>query len=129
MIGTFFLSFLNIGSHIVVSLDMNLLIYCNRPINPRICFSVLGGGIDMIALILVGSISIPLELMTYPKRLPEVTPKAHLDGFNLILYFLSLSKNFLKATLWPGRSFDFTIMSSTYNSTSLCIMSWSKAVA
>src|SRR6187397_3156988 len=98
MIGTFFLSFLNIGSHIVVNLDMNLLMYCNRPINPRICFSVLGGGIDMIALIMVRSISISLELMTYPKSFPKVNPKAHLDGFNLMLYFLSLSKNFLKAT-------------------------------
>src|SRR6187397_821112 len=113
MIGTCFLSFLNIGSHIVVSLDMNLLMYCNRPMNPRICFSVLGGGMDMIALILVGSISIPLELMTYPKSFPEVTPKAHLEGFNLMLYFLNLSMNFFKAIGCPWRSFDFTIMSST----------------
>ena len=72
--------------------------------NPLICFSVLGGGMDMMALIMVGSISIPRELITYPKSLPEVTPKAHLAGFSLMLYLRSLSKNFFYAIICPRRS-------------------------
>src|SRR6185437_2707510 len=85
--GTFFLSFLNIGSHIAVSFDMNLLMYCNLPMKPRISFSFLGGGMAMIAFTFEGSISIPRELITYPSNLPNVTPNAHFAGFSLMLYF------------------------------------------
>ena len=77
--------------------------------NPQICFSVFGDGMDMMALILVGSISIPRELITYPKSLPEVTPNAHLAGFSFILYFRSLSKNFLEAIMCPRQSLDLTM--------------------
>ena len=49
--------------------------------------------------------------------------------FNLSLYSLIISKNFLKLMICPSLSLDFTIMSSTYTSTSLCITSCNKAVA
>ena len=62
---------------------------------------------DMMALTLLWSISIPRELITYPKSLPEVTPKAHLAGFSLMLYLWSLSKNFLKGIMCPRVIFGF----------------------
>ena len=49
-----------------------------------------------MALILDGSTSIPLSLTRKPSNFPTVTPKAHFYGFNLSLYFLIISKNFLK---------------------------------
>ena len=49
-----------------------------------------------MALILDGSTSIPLSLTRKPSNFPVVTPKVHFYGFNLNLYSLILSKNFLK---------------------------------
>ena len=121
--GSFFLRSLKMGSQVEVSLAMNRLMYCNRPKNPLISFSLLGWGISTMALILDGSTSIPLSLTKKPNNFLVVTPKVHFYGFNLSLYFLILSKNFLKLTMWPFLSLDFTIMSSTYTLTSLCIIS------
>ena len=121
--GSFFLRSLKIGSQVEVSLAMNQLMHCNRPKNPFISFLLLGGGISNMALILDGSTSIPLSLTKKPNNFLAVTPKVHFYGFNLSLYSLILSKNFLKLTMWPFLSMDFTIMSSTYTSTSLCIIS------
>ena len=49
-----------------------------------------------MALILDGSTSTPLSLTKRPSDFPIVTPKVHSRGFNLNLYSLILSKNFLK---------------------------------
>ena len=73
------------GSQVEVSLVMNRLIYCSRPRNPLISLSFLGG-----------STSIPLSLTRKPSNFPAVAPKVHFWGFNLNLYYLILSKNFLK---------------------------------
>ena len=127
--GSFFLKSLKMGSQVEVSLAMNRLMYCNRPKKPLISFSPLGGGISNMALILDGSTSIPLLLTKNPNNFLAVTPKVHFCGFNLNLYSLILSKNFLKFMVWFSLSLDFTIISSIYTSNSLCIISCSKVVA
>ena len=126
--GSFFLRSLKMGSQVEVSLVMNRLMYCSRPKKPLISFLLLGGDISNIALILDGLTSIPLSLTKNPNNFPVVTPKVHFYGFNLNLYSLIHSKNFLKFVVWFSLSLDFTIISSTYTSTLLCIMSCSKAV-
>ena len=57
--GSFFLRSLKMGSQVKVSLAMNRLMYCNQPKKPLISFSLLGGGISNMALILMGQL-IPL---------------------------------------------------------------------
>ena len=82
-----------------------------------------------MALIFDGSNSIPLSLTKKPNNFPTVIPKVHFYGFNLNLYSLILSKNFLKLAMWPSLSLNYTIMLSTSIFTSLCIMSCNKVVA
>ena len=95
--GSFFLRSLKMGSQVEVSMAMNRLMYCNRLKKLLISFSLLGGGIsNMTLIILDGSISIPLSLTRKPSNFPVVTPKVHFCGFNLNLYSLILSKNSLK---------------------------------
>ena len=106
--GSFFLKSLKMGSQVEVSLAMNQLMYCNRPKEPLISFSLLGGGISNMALILDGSTFIPLSLTRKPSNFPMITPKVHFCGFNLNLYYLILSKNFLKFMVWLPLSLDFT---------------------
>ena len=84
------------GSQVEVSLTMNWLMYCNRPKNPFISFSLLGGDISNMALIFDESTFITLSLTKKPNIFPAVTPKVHFYGFNISLYSLILSKNFLK---------------------------------
>ena len=93
-VGSFFLRSLKMGSQVEVSLAMNQLIYCSQLMNPLISFSLLGGGISNMALILDGYTSIPLSLTRKPSNFLAVTP--NFQGFNLNLYSLILSKNFLK---------------------------------
>ena len=126
--GSFFLKSLKMGSQVEVSLAMNRLMYCNQPKKPLISFSLLGGGISNVALILDGPTSIPLSLTRKPSNFPAVTLKVHFCGFNLNLYSLILLKNFLKFIVWLSLSMDFIIISSTYPSTALCIISCNKAV-
>ena len=127
--GLFFLRSLKMSQQVEVSLAMNRLMYCNRPKKPLISFSLLGGGISNMALILYGSTSIPLSPTKKPSNFLSVTPKVHFCGFNLSLYSLILSKYFLKFMVWLPLSSDFTIISLTFTLTSLCIISCSKAVA
>ena len=87
------------SSQVEVSLTMHRLMYCNWPKNTFISFLLLNGGISNMALIFDGSTSIPLSLTKKPNNFPAVTPKVHFYGFNLILYSLILSKNFLKLTM------------------------------
>ena len=126
--GSFFLRSLKMGSQVEMSLAINWLMYYNHHKNPFISFSLLGEGISNKTLIFNGSTSIPLSLTKKPNNFPVITPKIHLCGFNLILYSLILLKNSLKLAIWPSLSLDFTIMSSIYTSTSLCIMSCNKVV-
>ena len=127
--GSFFLKSLKMGSKVEVSLAVNQLMYCSRPKKPLISFSLLGEGISNMALILDGSTSIPLSPTKNPNNFLVVTIKVHFYGFNLNLYYLILLKNFLKFVVWFSLSLDFTIISLTYTSTSLCIISCSKAIA
>ena len=48
--------------------------------NPLISFSLLGGGISNMALILDESTSIPLSLIRKPSNFPAVTPNVHFVG-------------------------------------------------
>ena len=98
--GSFFLRSLKMGSQVEVSSTMNWLMYCNWLKKPVISFSLLGGGISNMALILDGSTSILLSLTRKPSDFPVVTSKVHFCGFNLSLYSLILSKNF--SSLWCG---------------------------
>ena len=129
MCGSFFLKSLKMGSQVKVSLEMNRLMYCSRPKKPLISFSLLGGDIFNMVLILDGSTSIPLLLTRNHNNFPVVTLKVHFCGFNLSLYSSILSKNFLKFMVWLPLSSNFTIILSTNTSTSLCIISCSKAIA
>ena len=45
-----------------------------------------GDGMSSTAFILSGFASIPRLLTIKPKNFPTETPKAHLDGFNFMLY-------------------------------------------
>ena len=114
------------GSQVEASLAMNQPMYCNRPKNPLISFSLLGGGISNMVLFFDGSTPIRLSLTKKPNNVPMVNPKVHFCGFNLSLYSLILSKNFLKLIMWPSLSLGFIIISSIYTSTSLCIISCNK---
>ena len=127
--GSFFLRSLKKGSQVEVSLAMNQLMYCSQPKKLLISFSLLGGGISSMDLILDESTSIPLSLTRKLSNFPEVTPKVHFCKFNLNIYSLIPSKKFLKFMVWLSLFLDFTIISSTYTSTSLCITSCNKAVA
>ena len=93
--GSFFLKSLKMGSQVEVSLAMNHLMYCSQPKKPLISFSLLGGDISNMVLIWDGLTFIPLSLTGNPNNFPVVTPKVHFCGFNLNLYSLILSKNFL----------------------------------
>ena len=128
-VGWFFLRRQKIGLHMSVNLAMKRLIYCSLPRKPLISLSVLGAGMSSMALIFLGSTSIPRSLTMCPSNFPEVTPKVHFLGFNLSLNCRILSKNLYSTAKWSTLSWDFTIMSSTYTSMSLCIMSWNEVVA
>ena len=51
---------------------------------------LVGGGMSSTAFILSGFSSIPGLLTMKPKNFSADTPKAHLDGFNFMLYFLKI---------------------------------------
>ncbi|RHN38472.1 hypothetical protein MtrunA17_Chr0c03g0490051 [Medicago truncatula] len=72
-----------------------------------------------MARTLSGSTSMPFWLTMKPNNFPDLTPNVHLLGFNRSLYFLNLSNIFVKYSTCCSSSADFTIMSSTYTSTSL----------
>ena len=75
-VGWFFLKRRKIGSNLFVNLAMKRLIYCSLPRKPLIYLSVLGVGMSSMALIFLGSTSIPRLLMMCPSNFPKVTPKA-----------------------------------------------------
>ena len=80
-----------------VSLAMKRLMYYNLPRKPLISLSILGAGMSSIALIFLGSTSMPRSLTICPNNFPEVTPKVHFLGFNLSLNCRILSKNLSNA--------------------------------
>ena len=49
-----------------------------------------GDGLSSTAFILSGFASIPRLLTMEPRNFPVDAPKAHLDGFSFILYFLRI---------------------------------------
>ena len=49
-----------------------------------------GGGMSSTAFILSGIASIPRLLIIKPKNFTIETPKAHLAGFNFMLYFFRI---------------------------------------
>ena len=114
--GSFFLRSLKMGSQMEVSLAMDRLMYCSWPKKPLISFSLLGGGISNKTLILDGSTSIPLSFTRNPNNFSAVTPKMHFCGFNLNLYSLILSKNFLKFMVWLPLSYHQRTPLSHYSS-------------
>ena len=93
----FFLKRRKIGSHMSVNLAMKRLIYYSLPRKPLISLSVLGAGMSSMALIFLGSTSIPRSLTMCSSNFPKVTPKVHFLGFNLSLNYRILSKNLCSA--------------------------------
>ena len=114
----------NSGSQVKVNLEINRLMNCTLRRKPRTSFSVLGGDISKMALILEGSTSIPLCVIKNPSIFPAVTPNVHYWGLSRNRFSLIRWNNFCKTVYWPSLTLDLTIMSSTYTSTSLWIMSW-----
>ena len=104
-----------------VNLAMKRLMYYNLPRKPLISLFVLNVSMSSMVQIFSGSTSIPLSLTMWPSNFPEVTPKVHFLGFNRSLNYRILSKNLYNVAKGSTLSHDFTIMSSTYTSTSLCI--------
>ena len=111
-----------------INLAMKRLMYGNLTRNPLISILVFGAGMSSMALILSRSTFIPCSLTMGPSNFPKVTPNVHFLGFNLNLNYLILLKNLGKAAKRSNLSRDFTIISSTYTSTSMCKMSWNKVV-
>ena len=70
------------------------------PKNPHITFSLIGGGMSKIDLILNMSTSIPLSLTKNPINFVTFTPKVHFCRFCLRLNFLICSKKFLKLSIF-----------------------------
>ena len=84
-------------------------------------FTVFREDISRIALTFLGFASIPLWDTMNPRNFPKETPKAHMDGFNFMLYYLSVLKVSLRLSRWSSSSLLFTSISSTYTSTFLPI--------
>jgi hypothetical protein len=67
-----------------------------------------------IALIFSGLTSILWWEMMNPRSYPAGTPKVHIVGLSIMLYFLRLSKVSCKSAIRPSCFLDITAMSSTY---------------
>ena len=69
---------------------MNLLRAATLPVRDCTSFTIFGEDISRIALTFSGFASIPLCDTMNLRNFPEETPKAHLDGFNFMLYYISV---------------------------------------
>ena len=69
---------------------MNLFRAATLPVRDCTSLVVLGEDILRIALTFSGFASIPLYETINPRNFPEETLKAHFDGFNFMLYYLSV---------------------------------------
>ena len=69
-----------------MALETNLLRAATRPVSDWTSLIFYGGFISNIAWILLGLASIPLCETIKPRNFPDDTPKAHLLGFNFMLY-------------------------------------------
>ena len=78
------------GRHLFVALETNLLRAATLPVSDCTSLIVFGEDISRIALTFSGFASIPLHDTINPRNFPEETLKAHLDGFNFMLYCLSV---------------------------------------
>ena len=63
----------------------------NRPVSCWIPFLELGGGDYKMALSCAGLASIPLWVTIKPRNRPDLTPKAHFEGFSFMPYCLRRS--------------------------------------
>ena len=69
-----------------MALETNLLRAATRPVSDWTSLIFYGGFISNIAWILLELASIPLCETIKPRNFPDDTPKAHLLGFNFMLY-------------------------------------------
>ena len=69
---------------------MKLLRAATFPMRDYTSLIVLGEEILRMALTFLGFASIPLYETINPRNFPEETLKAHFDGFNFMLYYLSV---------------------------------------
>ena len=74
--------------------------------------------------ILSGFASIPRLLTIKPKNFPMETQKAHLVGFNFILYLFRTLNASARRVMWSLALTDFTNMSSIYTSIDAPICLW-----
>ena len=78
--GSFFFRSLKMGSQVKVSWAMNRLMYCSQPKKPFISFSLLGGSISNMFLILDRSTYIPLLLTRKPNNFPGLLQRCTFMG-------------------------------------------------
>ena len=87
------------GLHLSDNCEIKHLIAYSFPCKLCNCLILRGGGISVIALILLGSNSIPHRDTMNPNNFPKVTPKTHffelrqtLNSSNLLNIFISISR-------------------------------------
>ena len=75
-----------------------------------------GEGMSSTTFILFGFAYIPRLLAIKPKNFSAETPKAHLAGFNFMLYSFRIRNASARWAMWSLAVVDFTNMSSIYTS-------------
>jgi hypothetical protein len=105
-----FLKILKNGRHFSVGRVMNQFNAANFPLS---CFVVFEDCISKTAWIFSGLASIPLFKTMYPNNFPKDTQKAHLVGFSLTPFYLSVLNASWRSCVWSNDSVLFTSMSST----------------
>ena len=108
-----FLRILKNGKHLSIALETNLLRAATRLVRDWTSLIFRGGFMSSIAWVLSGFALIPLWETINPRNFPDNTPKAHLLGFNFMLYYLSVSNVSCRSSRCFPSSRLFTSMSST----------------
>ena len=86
-----FLRILKNGKHLSMALETNLLRAATHPMSDWTSLIFCGGFISSITWILLRLALISLCETIKPRNFPDDTPKAHLLGFNFMLYYRNVS--------------------------------------
>lgn len=84
-------------SHLLVAFEMNQFNVVTLPATLCIAFMLFGDPMSKMAFTFFGLASIPLYKTINPRNFPIDTLKAHFSSFNLIWYFLRVSKVSLRS--------------------------------
>ena len=108
------LKILKNGRHLSADLEINQLSATILSFSYCTSFFVFGCFMSMIVFIFLELASIPYCETRNPRNFSEVTPNAHLVGFNLIWCRRSILKASSKSRIWFEVWVLFTSMSFTY---------------